>query len=34
METAKKPVGYYDDIEISVEEAVSNAAVLDCLFYM
>lgn len=34
METAKKPVGYYDDIEISVEEAVSNTAVLDCLFYM
>lgn len=34
METAKKSVGYYDDIEISVTEAVSNAAALDCLFYI
>ena len=33
MEALKKPVGYYDDLEISVEEAVSNAALPDCLFY-
>ena len=26
MEALKKPVGYYDDLEISVEEAISNAA--------
>ena len=33
MEALKKPVGYYDDLEISVEEAISNAALPDCLFY-